>query len=166
MRAITSFSRFSRRPGTVRPSFRDPRFGLLVAGETVNSVGGWASAIVLWGFAAYRFNAGPDAVALTVVCWAAPPAVLSPLMGVWIDRIGPRAALVAGYCGAACAALALSGFPAAFILDAVTYLIGVAVVAPLPLRSVVRAERSGWRGELAEASAWWPAAGPYGWSWR
>jgi hypothetical protein len=83
----------------VRPSFRDPRFGLLVAGETVNSIGGWASAIVLWGFAAYRFNAGPDAVAVTIVCWAAPPAVLSPLMGVYIDRAGPRAALVA-YAGA------------------------------------------------------------------
>ena len=72
-------------PGTpvaVRPSFRDARFGLLVAGETVNSIGGWASAIVLWGFAAYRFNASPYAVSLTIVCWAAPPAVLSPLLGV------------------------------------------------------------------------------------
>jgi len=212
-------------PGTsrvVRPSFRDPRFGLLVAGETVNSIGGWASAIVLWGFAAYRFNAGPDAVAVTIVCWAAPPAVLSPLMGVYIDRTGPRAALVAGYCGAACAALgmaaagslagldiaaagygtaralagpagsalpprivadddllaanallgsaasagqvigplaasaalALSGFPAAFILDAASYLAGAAVVAPLPLRPALRpagrAGRPGWRRELSE----------------
>ena len=202
----------------VRPSFRDPRFGLLVAGETVNSVGGWASAIVLWGFAAYRFNAGPDAVAVTIVCWAAPPAVLSPLMGVYIDRTGPRAALVAGHCGAACAALgmaaagslawldfaaaaygsaralagpaasalpprivadedllaanallgsatsagqvagplaasaalALSGFPAAFILDAASYLAGAAAVAPLPLRPAERAERPGWLRELSE----------------
>jgi hypothetical protein len=47
------------RPPVVRPSFRDPRFALLVAGEAVNSIGGWASAIVLWGFAAYRFNASP-----------------------------------------------------------------------------------------------------------
>ena len=202
----------------VRPSFRDPRFGLLVAGETVNSIGGWTSAIVLWGFAAYRFNAGPDAVAVTVACWAAPPAILSPLTGVYIDRAGPRAALVAGYCGAACAApgmaaagslteldiaalaygtaralagpaasalpprivadddllaanallgsatsagqvagplaasaaLALSGFPAAFILDAASYLAGAAVVAPLPLRPAEPAERTGWLRELSE----------------
>jgi predicted MFS family arabinose efflux permease len=211
----------------VRPSFRDPRFALLVVGEAVNSIGGWASAIVLWGFAAYRFNASPYAVSVTIVCWAAPPALLSPLMGVYIDRIGPRAAVVAGYCVAACAALgmaasgslaelaiaaaaygsaralagpaasalparivadddllaanallgsassvgqvagplvasaalALSGFPAAFIVDAASYLIGAAVVAPLPVRAIAaatpaevaaRAERPRFWRELAE----------------
>jgi predicted MFS family arabinose efflux permease len=217
------FTRWSHRamPGLsrqVRPSFRDPRFALLVAGEAVNSIGGWASAIVLWGFAAYRFNASPYAVSVTIVCWAAPPALLSPLMGVYIDRIGPRAAVVAGYCVAACAALGmaasgslaelaiaaaaygsaralagpaasalparivadddllaanallgsaasagqvagplvasaaltLSGFPAAFIVDAASYLIGAAVVAPLPVRSAPRTDRPGWRHELAE----------------
>jgi MFS family permease len=191
----------SPRAQAVRPSFRDPRFGLLVAGQTLNSVGGWASAIVLWGFAAYRFSASPEAVAVTVVCWAAPPAVLSPVLGVYIDRFGPRAALVAGYSAAGCAALgmavagslteldisalayglaravagpaasalpprivadddlmaangllgaaasagqiagplaasatlALFGFPAAFILDAASYLVGAVVVIPLPL---------------------------------
>lgn len=202
----------------VRPSFRDPRFALLVTGEAINSIGGWASAIVLWGFAAYRFNASPYAVSLTIVCWAAPPALLGPLAGVYVDRIGPRAAVVAGYCGAACAALgmaasgtlaelavaavaygsaralagpaasalparivaaddllaanallgaaasagqvagplvasaalALSGFPAAFIVDAASYLVGAAVVAPLPVRALARTERPGWRDELAE----------------
>jgi predicted MFS family arabinose efflux permease len=188
---------FSGRP--VRPSFRDARFACLVAGEAVNSAGGWASAIVLWGFAPYRFNAGPYAVAVAIVCWAAPPAVLSPLAGVLADRIGPRAALIAAYAAAAAAALglaaagslaeldiaaagygltralagpaanalpprivaaddllaangllgaaasagqlagpvvasaalALSGFPAAFIVDAATYLAGAAAVASL-----------------------------------
>jgi predicted MFS family arabinose efflux permease len=206
----------------VRPSFRDPRFALLVAGEAVNSIGGWASAIVLWGFAAYRFNASAYAVSVTIVCWAAPPALLGPLLGVYIDRIGPKAAVIAGYCGAACAALgmatagslaglaiaaagygtaralagpaasalparivagdnllaanallgaagaagqvagpltasaalALSGFPAAFVVDAASYLIGAAVVAPLPVRAAPRADRAGrrkdWRRELGE----------------
>lgn len=122
------FSRRPRRglpglPPVVRPSFRDPRFALLVAGEAVNSIGGWASAIVLWGFAAYRFNASPYAVSLTIVCWAAPPALLSPLMGVYIDRIGPRAAVVAGYCGAACAAvgMAAAGSLAKLAIAAVGY---------------------------------------------
>jgi MFS family permease len=217
------FSRRSR-PGTaqvVHPSFRDPRFALLVVGEAVNAVGGWASAIVLWGFAAYRFNASPDAVSVTIVCWAAPPAVLSPLLGVYVDRIGPRAAVVAGYCGAACAALgmaaagsvtelaiaavgygvaralagpaasalparivaadellaanallgaassagqvtgplvasaalALSGFPAAFIVDAASYLIGAAVIAWLPVRPAPGAGHEGWLRELAEGIA-------------
>jgi predicted MFS family arabinose efflux permease len=216
-----SFRRPRCAPGTpvaVRPSFRDARFGLLVAGETVNSIGGWASAIVLWGFAAYRFNASPYAVSLTIVCWAAPPAVLSPLLGVWVDRIGPRKALVAGYAGAAAAALgmaaagslalldvaaasygaarslagpaanalppllvadddllaanallggassagavagplaasvalALSGFPAAFVLDAASYLIGAAVVLPLPLRPAPPPDETGWRREFLD----------------
>jgi MFS family permease len=202
----------------VSPSFRDPRFALLWAGEAVNSIGGWASAIVLWGFAAYRFNASPYAVSVTIVCWAAPPALLSPLLGVHVDRMGPKAALVAGYCAAAgaalgmaaagslaelavaaaayggaralagsaagalpprivaaddllaanallgaaasagqvagplaaSAALALSGFPAAFICDAASYLIGAAVVAPLGVRAAPPAVRAGWRRELAE----------------
>jgi MFS family permease len=205
-------------PQAVRPSFRDLRFGLLVAGGTINSIGGWASAIVLWGFGAYRFNASPYAVSLTIVCWAAPPAVLSPLLGVYVDRIGPRKALVAGYVAAAGAALgmaaagslavldlaaagygiaraltgpaanalpprivadddllaanallgaassagavigplaasvalALSGFPAAFILDAASYLIGAAVVLPLPLRPAPPPEQLGWRRELLD----------------
>jgi predicted MFS family arabinose efflux permease len=207
-------------PSAVRPSFRDPRFGLLVAGEAVNSIGGWASAIVLWGFAVYRFDASPYAATVVIVCWAAPPAVLSPLAGVGIDRIGPRTAVVLGYCAAACAALglaaarslaglaiaatvygsaravagpaasalpprivaaddllaanallgaaasagqvagplaasaalALSGFPAAFILDSVTYLIGAAVMAPLqPAPNPAPGTgRPGWLRELSE----------------
>jgi MFS family permease len=216
---VRMLSRRTRAARVVRPSLRDPFFGLLVAGEAVNSVGGWASAIVLWGFVAYRFGAGPDAVAVTIVCWAAPPAALSPLTGVCVDRFGPRAALLAGYCGAAgaavamafagslagldvaaagygvvraltgpaasalaprivadddllaanallgaaasvgqvagpltaSAALALSGFPAAFVLDAATYLIGAIAVASLPVRPAVdEGERRGWRRELAE----------------
>jgi MFS family permease len=233
MRVFSSSRPRRGRRGLVRPSFRDPRFALLVAGEAVNSIGGWASAIVLWGFAAYRFNAGPYAVSLTIVCWAAPPALLGPLLGVYIDRIGPKAAVMAGYCGAACAALgmaaagslaelaiaaagygtaralagpaasalpariiaaggpatadgagdaagagdllaanallgaassagqvigpltasaalALSGFPAAFVVDAASYLIGAAVVAPLPVRAIPAAGRPGWRRELTE----------------
>jgi len=56
----------------VRPKFRDIRFAAFLAGEMVNSIGGWASAIVLWGFAAYRFNASSYAVSITILCWAAP----------------------------------------------------------------------------------------------
>jgi MFS family permease len=215
------FRRSCGAPGVsqaVRPSFHDARFGLLVAGEAVNSIGGWAAAIILWGFATYRFNASPYAVSLTIVCWAAPPAVLSPLVGVWVDRIGPKTALVTAYIAAAgaalgmaaagslaildvaavsygiarslagpaasalpprivadddllaanallggassagavvgplaaSAALALSGFPAAFILDAASYLIGAAVVLPLPLRPARPPEQSSWRRDFLE----------------
>ncbi len=211
----------------VLPSFSDRRFAFLLAGEAVNSIGSWASAIVLWGFAAYRFDASPGAVSVTIVCWAAPSAVLSPVLGVYVDRLGPKRALVAGYLAAAgaalglalaagslaeldglavaygttraltgpaaaalpprivapgdllaansllggaattgqvigplaaSAALALSGFGAAFLVDAVTYLIGAMVVAPLQLRQepgrdLTGGGVAGWGRELAEGLA-------------
>jgi MFS family permease len=116
----------------LRPSFRDPRFALLVAGQSVNSIGGWASAIVLWGFAAYRFDASPGAVSVTIVCWAAPPAVLSPVLGVYVDRLGPKRALIAGYLAASAAAvgLALAGSLAA--VDVLAFASGItrAVTGP------------------------------------
>jgi MFS family permease len=110
---------------TVRPSFRDPRFVLLLTGETVNSVGGWASAIVLWGFAAYRFNASPYAVSVTVMCWAAPSAVLSPLMAVYVDRLGPKRALVVGYVAAAAAALGMAAAGSLVQLDVAAVAYGI-----------------------------------------
>src|SRR5258708_26346353 len=87
--------------GTITVNRETLRLGLLLAGETVNSIGGWASAIVLWGVAAYRFCASAYSVSVIVMCWAAPAAVLSPLMVVCVYRLGPKAALAAGYVAAA-----------------------------------------------------------------
>ena len=110
----------------VRPSFRDPRFAFLLLGQSVNAVGSWASAIVLWGFAAYRFNAGPEAISVTVVCWSVLPAVLSPFTGTLADRFGPRPMLVAGYLAAAAAALAMAVAGSLFFLDAMAVVYGAA----------------------------------------
>ncbi len=44
----------------------------------------------------------------------------------------------------------MSGFPAAFILDAASYLIGAAVVLPLPLRPAPPPEQTGWHRELLD----------------
>jgi MFS family permease len=156
----------SARP--VRPGFRDLRFGLLLAGETVNSVGGWASAIVLWGFATYRFNASPYAVSLTIMCWAAPATVLSPLMGVYVDRLGPKRALVTGYVAAAAAALGMAAAGSLVRLDvaAVAYGITRALASPaaaalppassLPMTSWPRTRCSAQPRRLARSPARWP----------
>jgi len=121
------FSGARRAPARpVRPSFRDPRFALLLAGQSVNSIGSWASAIVLWGFAAYRFNASPEAISVTVVCWSVPPAVLSPLTGALVDRFGPRPLQIAGYLGAAAAALAMAAAGSLAFLDAMAAVYGAA----------------------------------------
>jgi MFS family permease len=110
----------------VRPSLRDPRFAFLLAGQSVNSVGSWASAIVLWGFAAYRFSASPEAISVTVMCWSVPPAVLSPFTGALADRFGPRAMMVAGYLGAAAAALAMAAAGSLAFLDVMAAVDGAA----------------------------------------
>jgi MFS family permease len=206
------------RQPTVRPSFRDRRFAALLVAEAVNSIGSWASAIALWGFAAYRFDASPTQVSLLIICWAAPSAVLSPFLGVLVDRLGARQALIVAYlvgAGAALglagadslttldilalvagsatamagptsgalppqivapdglltansllggatefgqvigplvasAALALSGFRAAFLVDAGTFAVGVAALIPLPARRPPPAARAPWTRELAE----------------
>jgi hypothetical protein len=49
----------------VRPSLHDRRFAALLVAEAANSIGSWASAVALWGFAAYRFDAGPTQTAST-----------------------------------------------------------------------------------------------------
>ena len=124
---MSAFSGARRVPARrVRPSLRDPRFAFLIVGQSVNSVGSWASAIVLWGFAAYRFNASPEAISVTVVCWSVPPAVLGPLTGALADRFGPRAMMVAGYLAAAAAALAMAAAVSLTFLDVMAAAYGVA----------------------------------------
>jgi hypothetical protein len=205
----------------VRPSFGDPRFALLVAGQAVNSIGGWASAIVLWGLpptgsmpartpSQSPSFAGPPRPPCSARCWACTSTGSAQgRNGGWLlrcglrrsrrgccrvaDRAGHRrsayggaralagsaasalpprivagedllaanallgAAASAGQVAgplAASAALALSGFPAAFIVDAASYLADAAVIAPLPLRPgpapMPRATRSGWWRQLSE----------------
>lgn len=81
-------------------------FALLVAGEAVNSIGSWTSLIALWGYAAYRFHASAGDIALLGLAWALPAALFGPLMGLPIDRFGPRRVLIVGDIAGAAVALA------------------------------------------------------------
>lgn len=73
---------------------RDRRFARLVAGQAINGIGSWCSLVALWGFASFRFDAGPAGIALLGLAWALPPALLGPLAGVPIDRLGPKRVLM------------------------------------------------------------------------
>jgi predicted MFS family arabinose efflux permease len=73
---------------------RQPRLALLFAGGALNAIGSWATLIALWGFAAFRFHAGADQVALLGLAWTLPGATLSLLAGVPIDRFGPRLTII------------------------------------------------------------------------
>ncbi|HEX3453608.1 MAG TPA: MFS transporter, partial [Gaiellaceae bacterium] len=69
-------------------------FPLLLAGETVNATGNWIAVIAIWGFAAFKFDAGPSDLALLFVVLSLPGALLGPLLGVPIDRLGPKRTLI------------------------------------------------------------------------
>ncbi|WP_329243723.1 MFS transporter [Actinoallomurus sp. NBC_01490] len=92
----------------VRPSFRDPRFALLLVGQSAGWVCSWAASLVLWGFAAYHFGANPAGISLTALCWSGPPVVLTAFTGGLTDRFGPRTMLIIGYTCSAAASLGMS----------------------------------------------------------
>ncbi len=83
-------------------------FAPLLASEAINAIGNWIAVIAIWGFAAFAFDADAGDLALLFVVLSLPGAVLGPALGVVIDRIGPRRALIFANLGGVAAALALT----------------------------------------------------------
>lgn len=104
---------------------RAPGLFPLLAGQTVNAIGNWVAIIAVWGFAAFEFDAGPGDLALLFVVLSLPGAFLGPVLGVWIDRLGPRRALILAN---------LAGFAVALsLVRAQSYLQVVLLALPLGL---------------------------------
>src|SRR3984957_588359 len=110
----------------VRPSLRDPRFALLLVGQSAGWICSWAAALVLWGFAAYHFGAGPAAISVTALCWSGPPVVLSAFTGGLTDRFGPRAMLIIGYLCSAATSLGMAASGSLMFLDVMAFACGAA----------------------------------------
>ena len=113
----------------VRPSLRDPRFALLLVGQSAGWVCSWAASLVLWGFAAYHFGASPAGISLTALCWSGPPVVLTALTGGLTDRFGPRTMLIIGYTCSAATSLGMSVSGSLTSLDIMALACGAARVA-------------------------------------
>lgn len=90
---------------------RSRSFALLFVGSALNAIGSWGALVAMWGFASYRFHAGAGSIALIGLAWAVPSALLAPLAGVPIDRLGPRRVILAAYVlgSATSVAMALAG---------------------------------------------------------
>jgi predicted MFS family arabinose efflux permease len=69
-------------------------FALLLAGQAISESGNWIAVIAIWGFASFRFDVDAGDLALLFVVLSVPGALLGPLLGVPIDRLGPRRTLV------------------------------------------------------------------------
>ncbi|MGQ0744450.1 MAG: MFS transporter [Acidimicrobiales bacterium] len=104
---------------------RVPGFRLLLAGQAVNAVGNWVALIAIWGLAAFRFDAGAGDLALLFVVLALPGALFGPLLGVPIDRLGPRRTLIVSNALGFASALALT--------QATSYRAIIALALPLGL---------------------------------
>ena len=91
----------------MRP-LRVPGFALLLSGQAVNSIGNWVAIIAIWGFASFEFDAGAGDLGLLFVALSLPGVLLGPLLGVPIDRLGPRKTLIIANVLGVANALALS----------------------------------------------------------
>jgi predicted MFS family arabinose efflux permease len=69
-------------------------FAPLLAGQAISESGNWIAAIAIWGFASFEYDVGAADLALLFVVLSVPGAVLGPLLGVPIDRLGPRRTLI------------------------------------------------------------------------
>ncbi len=110
----------------VRPSFRDPRFALLLAGQSAGWVCSWAASLVLWGFAAYHFGASPETISLTALCWSGPPVILTAFTGGLTDRFGPRSMLIIGYTCSAATSLGMAASGSLTSMDIMAFACGAA----------------------------------------
>jgi MFS family permease len=101
---------------------RDRRFALLAFGQAVNAIGSWCALVALWGFASFRFDAGPSDLALLGLAWALPAVLLGPIAGVPVDRLGPKRVIVIAdtlAAGVALLFLLADSFTALILLGAV-----------------------------------------------
>ncbi len=89
-------------------ALRAPGFAPLLVGQAVNAIGNWVAIIAIWGFAAFRFDADAGDLALLFVLLSVPGAVLGPMLGVAIDRLGPRRTLIIANLTGFATALALT----------------------------------------------------------
>jgi MFS family permease len=103
----TPFPRDRSYRGGVR-LLRSRQFFLLFLGQALNGIGSWAALVAMWGYAAYKFDSGPTEIAWLGLAWAAPAALIGPLVGVPIDRLGPKRVLLWTYAAASAIAVAMA----------------------------------------------------------
>ena len=120
----------------------------------------------MWGFAAYRFGASPEAISVTALCWSGPPVVLTAFTGGLTDRFGPRVMLMVGYLCSAAASLGMAAAGSLMFLDVMAVACGLArslcspASSALPARVVDSADLLAANSLLAVTAAIGQLAGP------
>ena len=91
----------------------------------MNALGSWAAAIAVWGYATYQFRAGPAGVAALTAAAASPALLFGAHVGVAVDRLTPRRALVLAYSVSAGLAAAMVLCRSLTELASVAFLLGI-----------------------------------------
>ncbi|HYD09217.1 MAG TPA: MFS transporter, partial [Acidimicrobiales bacterium] len=77
------------------PSPFSPRVAGFLVAEAISAIGSMATMIVIWGYAAYEFDATPGEVSLYALSFSIPGVVLGPVTGTLVDRFGSKPVLAA-----------------------------------------------------------------------
>ena len=70
-----------------------PRVAGFLAAEALSGVGSFATMIVIWGYAAYEFDATPAQVSMFGLAFSIPGVLLGTVAGAVVDRVGAKATL-------------------------------------------------------------------------
>ena len=84
-----------------------PRVTGFLLAEALSAVGSFATMVVVWGYAAFEFDASPGQLSLYGLAFAVPGVVLGPVAGSVVDRIGPKETIAASKVLGIVASLAL-----------------------------------------------------------
>jgi predicted MFS family arabinose efflux permease len=72
----------------------DSRFRLLLSANFASTIGEWLAFMALFSLTSFEWNRGVGGVAILGIAYMLPVATLSPVAGVWLDRLDLRRTLV------------------------------------------------------------------------
>ena len=109
-----------------------PRIATFLGVEALSAIGSWATVLVIWGYAAYEYDATAADVGLVGLSFSLPAVLLGPLAGAVVDRIGSKTTLAAAKVLGIGAALLLLTAHDFRTLALLSFLHGIASAFSLP----------------------------------
>lgn len=109
-----------------------PRIATFLGVEALSAIGSWATVLVIWGYAAYEYDASAADVGLVGLSFSLPTVLLSPIAGTVIDKLGAKATLAAAKVLGIAASLLLLGAHSFHALALLSFLHGVASAFSFP----------------------------------
>ena len=109
-----------------------PRIATFLGVEALSAIGSWATVLVIWGYAAYEYDASAADVGLVGLSFSLPAVLLGPVAGAVVDRIGSKPTLAAAKVLGIVAALLLLTAHDFRALALLSFLHGIASAFSLP----------------------------------